>query len=87
MKLNSEIEQVAAWVEPRRSEGLIPREFRIFVRSEAEIPRAETARQLAALPYERLQPRAMRSRQQGHPLHHEPGQRPGASRRDRDGLR
>jgi len=35
-----ETEQVAAWIGQRRSEGLTPREFGIFVRSEAEIPRA-----------------------------------------------
>jgi mRNA-degrading endonuclease RelE of RelBE toxin-antitoxin system len=56
----SETEQVAAWIEQRRSEGLTPREFGVFVRSEAEIPRAEAALQLAELPYERLQPSAMR---------------------------
>ncbi|MFM7265722.1 MAG: hypothetical protein ACKOZW_09090, partial [Cyanobium sp.] len=40
---DSETEQVAAWIEQRRSEGLTPREFGIFVRSEAEIPRAAAA--------------------------------------------
>jgi hypothetical protein len=44
---DSETEQVAAWIEQRRSEGLTPREFGVFVRSEAEIPRAEAALQLA----------------------------------------
>jgi superfamily I DNA/RNA helicase len=57
---NSETEQVAAWIEQRRREGLTPREFGIFVRSDAEIPRAEAALQLANLAYERLQPAAMR---------------------------
>ena len=57
---DSETKQVAAWIDQRRSEGLTPREFGIFVRSEAEIPRAEAALQLAELPYERLQPSAMR---------------------------
>jgi superfamily I DNA/RNA helicase len=57
---DSETKQVAAWIEQRRSEGLTPREFGIFVRSEAEITRAESALQLAELPYERLQPSAMR---------------------------
>jgi superfamily I DNA/RNA helicase len=56
----SETEQVAAWIEQRRNEGLLPREFGIFVRSEAEIPRAEAALQLAELPYERLKPSAIR---------------------------
>ena len=37
-----------------------PREFGIFVRSDAELPRAEAALQLAELPYERLQPSATR---------------------------
>jgi hypothetical protein len=58
--IDSESEQVAAWIEQRRGEGLTPREFGIFVRSEAEIRRAEAALQLAELPYERLQPAAMR---------------------------
>ena len=56
----SETEQVAGWIEQRRSEGIISREFGVFVRSEAEITRAEAALQLAELPYERLQPSAMR---------------------------
>jgi superfamily I DNA/RNA helicase len=55
----SETEQVAAWIEQRRGEGLTPREFGIFVRSEAEIPRAKSALELAGLPYELLQPSAM----------------------------
>jgi len=57
---DSETEQVADWIEQHRSEGLTPREFGIFVRSEAEITRAESALQLAELSYERLQPSAMR---------------------------
>ncbi len=57
---DSETEQVAAWIEQRRREGLTPREFGIFVRSDAEIPRAEAALQIANLAYERLQPAAMR---------------------------
>ena len=56
----SESEQVAAWIEQRRSEGRTPRECGIFVRSEAEITRAESALQLAELPYERLRLSAMR---------------------------
>jgi superfamily I DNA/RNA helicase len=55
-----ETEQVAAWIEQLLSAGLTPREFGIFVRSEAEIARAEAALQLAALPYERLQSTAKR---------------------------
>ncbi|MEB3360553.1 MAG: 3'-5' exonuclease [Synechococcaceae cyanobacterium] len=57
---DSETEQVAAWIEQRRGEGLSPRDFGLFVRSEAELPRAEAALQLAELPYERLRPSAMR---------------------------
>ena len=34
----SETEQVAVWIEQRRSEGLTPREFGLFVRSEAATP-------------------------------------------------
>jgi superfamily I DNA/RNA helicase len=56
----SETKQVAAWIKQRRGEGLTPREIGIFVRSEAELPRAEAALQLAELPYERLRPSAMR---------------------------
>ena len=56
----SESKQVADWIAQRRRDGITPREFGIFVRSEAEIPRAEAALQLAKLPYERLQPSAMR---------------------------
>ena len=84
---DSETEQVAAWIEQRRSEGLTPREFGIFVRSEAEIPRAEAALQLAELPSERLQPSAMRLGSMATLLHHAPGQRAGVPRRDRDGQR
>ena len=50
---------MAAWIEQRRSVGLSPREFGIFVRSEAEISRAEAALQMAQLPYERLRTTAM----------------------------
>jgi len=57
---DSETEQVAAWIEQRRSEGITPRDFGIFVRSEAELPRAESALQMAELSYELLQPSAMR---------------------------
>jgi superfamily I DNA/RNA helicase len=57
---DAEIEAVAAWIEQRRGEGLSPRDFGMFVRSEAEIPRAEAALQLAELAYERLRPSAMR---------------------------
>ncbi|MFM8277059.1 MAG: 3'-5' exonuclease [Cyanobium sp.] len=56
----TETEQVAAWIEQRRNAGLQPRELGIFVRSEAELPRARAALELAGLPFEQLQPSAIR---------------------------
>ena len=57
---DSEIEAVAAWIEKRRGEGLSANHFGIFVRSEAELPRAQAALELAGLPFQRLSPTAMR---------------------------
>jgi superfamily I DNA/RNA helicase len=57
---DSEIEAVAAWIEKRRGEGLSANHFGIFVRSEAEVPRAQAALELAGLPFQRLSPTAMR---------------------------
>jgi len=58
--LDREREAVAAWIEQRRAEGLTPRELGIFVCSELELPSAEAALDLAALPFQRLSPTAMR---------------------------
>jgi hypothetical protein len=57
---DSEIETVATWIQERLEEGLAPREFGVFVRSPLEIPRAQQALELASIPYEQLQPSAMR---------------------------
>ena len=55
-----EIEAVAGWIKDRLTEGLTAREFGVFVRSPQELARAKAALELAELPYEQLQPTAMR---------------------------
>jgi superfamily I DNA/RNA helicase len=50
----AEIEQVAAWLKEISTKGLIPREIGVFVRSEAELPRAKAALELAEIPFELL---------------------------------
>ena len=50
-----EIKAVASWIQERNKEGLSPKEFGIFVRSQSEIPRAIAALDLSKLPYEQLQ--------------------------------
>ena len=57
---DSEIEAVASWIQERLAEGLTPKEFGVFVRSTQELKRAQAALELAELPYEQLQPTAMR---------------------------
>jgi len=57
---DSEIEAVASWIQERLAEGLTPKEFGVFVRSPQELGRAKAALDLADLPYEQLQPSAMR---------------------------
>lgn len=47
----AERDRVAAWIRARTEEGLRPHELAIFVRSDAEIPRAEAAATAAALPF------------------------------------
>jgi len=47
----AERDTVAAWIRVRVAEGLRPSEIAIFVRSEAELPRAEAAAKSAAVPY------------------------------------
>jgi len=48
---NAERDQVANWIKERVDEGLRPHELAIFVRSEAELPRAEAAARLAGVAY------------------------------------
>lgn len=48
---DEEIELVAAWLEECVADGVEPREIGVFVRSEAEIARAERVLQAASLPY------------------------------------
>lgn len=48
---NAELDQVASWLKDRVSEGLRPHEMAIFVRSAAELPRAEAAATLAGVPF------------------------------------
>ncbi|PYQ32079.1 MAG: DNA helicase [Acidobacteria bacterium] len=47
----SEQQRVTSWLRQRSSEGLRPREIALFVRSNAEIPRAEAAARAANVPY------------------------------------
>ena len=49
-----EIDSVSDWISERKKEGLVPHEFAIFVRSAAQIPRAEAAAKKAALPFKIL---------------------------------
>jgi hypothetical protein len=51
---DSEIEAVAAWLKERHDNGLRPEEIGIFVRSDAQLPRAQSALELAELPYKIL---------------------------------
>lgn len=47
----AEIAAVAAWLMARSKEGIAPHEIGVFVRSEAELPRARAAVTKAALPF------------------------------------
>lgn len=47
----AEIEAVAAWLVERSKDGIAPHEIGVFVRSEAELPRARAAVTKAALPF------------------------------------
>ena len=49
-----EIDGVSEWISERKKEGVIPYEFAIFVRSGAQVPRAEAAAKKAALPFKVL---------------------------------
>jgi hypothetical protein len=46
-----EIDGVSEWISERKKEGVVPYEFAIFVRSAAQIPRAEAAAKKAELPF------------------------------------
>ena len=50
----SESEAVAVWLEERLADGLQPEEIGIFVRSEAQLPRAKAALEAAGLAYKVL---------------------------------
>jgi superfamily I DNA/RNA helicase len=50
----SEIEAVVVWLKERLSDGLTPEEIGVFVRSDAQIPRAKSALDAAGLPYKVL---------------------------------
>ena len=51
---DAERDQVAAWLKERTAEGLHPHELAIFVRSAAELPRAEAAASRAGVAFVRL---------------------------------
>jgi superfamily I DNA/RNA helicase len=50
----SEIEAVAAWLKEHLDNGLRPEEIGVFVRSDAQVPRAQAALKAAELPYKVL---------------------------------
>jgi superfamily I DNA/RNA helicase len=47
----AEIDAVRTWLEERRAEGIAPHEIGIFVRSDAQLPRARAAADQGAIPY------------------------------------
>ena len=49
--VNEECEVVSGWLRKRLSEGIAPGEIGVFVRSEAELPRARSAAERAGLPF------------------------------------
>jgi Rad3-related DNA helicase len=50
----SECDGVASWLKEQTSRGLMPHEFGVFVRSEAQLSRAQAAVEAAGLPYKVL---------------------------------
>jgi superfamily I DNA/RNA helicase len=52
-----EIDGVSEWISERKKEGVVPYEFAIFVRSAAQIPRAEAVAKKAGLPFKILDER------------------------------
>jgi UvrD-like helicase C-terminal domain/HTH-like domain/UvrD/REP helicase N-terminal domain len=55
--LEAEIETVSDWLKARLSDGIVPREIGVFVRSADELARAEEAARNAALPFKVLDER------------------------------
>ena len=51
---DDEITAVVAWLKTRVNEGIVPHEIGVFVRSEAEIPRARAATEYAGLQFKVL---------------------------------
>jgi superfamily I DNA/RNA helicase len=51
---NEEIKTVSAWLSEQLKAGVAPHEFGIFVRSEAELPRARAAVEDAGIPFKIL---------------------------------
>ena len=83
----SEIEAVAVWLKERLADGLAPEEIGVFVRSDAQIPRAKAALEAAELAYKVLDQKVETTAGKRILVHHAPGQRPGIPRRGGDGLR
>jgi superfamily I DNA/RNA helicase len=51
---NDEIKTVSAWLSEKLKAGVAPHEFGVFVRSEAELPRASAAVEDAGVPFKIL---------------------------------
>ncbi len=49
-----EARKISEWIQERKRDGISPREFGVFVRSQEEIERAKSAMDIAGLPYEEL---------------------------------
>ncbi len=82
----AEIEAVAAWIKERIDDGLHPEEIGVFVRSEAQLPRARAAIETAELPFQLLDQRMEIHARLCIPLHHAPCQRSRVPRRSGHGL-
>ena len=54
-----ETRAVAAWLAARKTDGLLPHEIGVFVRSAAEVDRARAAVEAARRPYKGLEFRAV----------------------------
>ncbi len=52
--VEEEAQAVAVWLKARNSEGIVPHEIGVFVRSAAQIERAKVAAQLSGMPFEVL---------------------------------
>ena len=51
---DEEIECVSKWIADRTKEGVVPHEFAVFVRSAAQLPRAQAAVEKAGIPFKIL---------------------------------